>query len=88
MGGYRVNGCGWSDRLKTIRTLGTFYCPTCGKPTVFTLDKVSTKVDVLWIPTVTLKTKHAIVCSVCKNGKICPPEMVNKIIVHGLDELE
>lgn len=71
MGGFRFNGCGVTDHFKLIKNLGVHSCPNCKKLTEFTLDESNQKIDVFWIPTLTLKTRYAVMCKKCKNGEFC-----------------
>lgn len=68
MGGFRVNGCGVSDRYYKIMELGYFDCPSCKKHSLFTLDEVKRKVDIFFIPTVAVSQKYAVMCKGCGNG--------------------
>lgn len=74
MGGFRYNGCGVTDHFKTIKSLGTYTCPNCKKLTEFSLDEANQKIDILWIPTLTLKSRYAVMCRKCKNGEFCSAE--------------
>lgn len=74
MGGFRFNGCGVTDHFKNIKSLGTHICPKCRTLAEFTLDEANQKIDVLWIPTVTLKTRYAVMCKKCENGEFCSVE--------------
>ncbi|MBE6913235.1 MAG: hypothetical protein E7473_11995 [Ruminococcaceae bacterium] len=68
MGGFTFNGCGATDSFYPIKSVGTFFCKHCGREVTFTLSEVRRKVRVVWIPTVTLTTKFAVVCTNCKTG--------------------
>lgn len=74
MGGFRFNGCGVTDHFKRIKTLGMHNCPTCKKLREFTLDEANQKIDILWIPTLTLKSRYAVKCKNCKTGEFCSTE--------------
>ncbi|MCM1143849.1 MAG: zinc ribbon domain-containing protein [Blautia sp.] len=80
MGGYRINGCGVTDHLKSIKSLGMYHCPNCKKLTEFTLDEANQKIDVFWIPTLTLKSRYAVVCKKCKNGEFCSAEWAGYLL--------
>jgi len=74
MGGFRFNGCGVTDHFKLIKNLGVHSCPSCKKLAEFTLDEANQKIDVLFIPTLTLKTRYAVMCKKCKQGEFCSSE--------------
>ncbi|MCH5248956.1 MAG: zinc ribbon domain-containing protein [Lachnospiraceae bacterium] len=80
MGGVRVNGCGVTDHFKRIKSLGVHVCPKCKRPAEFTLDEAKQKIDVLWIPTFTLKSRYAVMCSNCKNGQFCSDEWAGHLL--------
>lgn len=71
MGGFRVNGCGVTDHFKRVKSLGMHLCPSCGRAAEFFLEEAKQKVDVLFIPTVTLKSRYAVMCSKCDQGQFC-----------------
>ncbi|MBR0281563.1 MAG: zinc ribbon domain-containing protein [Oscillibacter sp.] len=71
MGGYRINGCGWSDHFSKLRDLGIHMCPTCKQLRQFYLETAKKKIDVFFIPTVTLESRYAVMCNKCKTGRFC-----------------
>lgn len=71
MGGFRVNGCGVTDHFKKIRSLGHHMCPLCNRVAEFFLEEAKQRIDVLFIPTVTLKSRYAVMCNKCQQGKFC-----------------
>ncbi len=74
MGGFRIDGCGVSDHFKHLKSLGMYSCPACKKLAEFTLDEANQKIDVFYIPTLTLKTRYAVMCKRCENGEFCSSE--------------
>ena len=80
MGGFRVNGCGATDHFKKIKSLGTHLCPRCGKVTEFFLDEAKFKVDIFFIPTVTLKSRYAVMCGKCEQGEFCSDQWAVNLI--------
>lgn len=80
MGGFRFNGCGVTDHFKTIKKLGVHACPNCKKLAEFSLDEANQKIDVLWIPTLTIKSRYAVMCKKCKNGEFCSAEWAGYLI--------
>lgn len=80
MGGILVNGCGVADHLKKLKCLGTFYCPICKKDREFYVSEAKQKIDVLFIPTITLKTRYAVTCAKCKNGEFCSDQWVRHLL--------
>lgn len=80
MGGFRFNGCGVTDHFKNIKSLGIHSCPSCKKLTEFTLDEANQKIDVFWIPTLTLKSRYAVMCKKCKNGEFCSTEWAGYLL--------
>lgn len=71
MGGFRFNGCGATDHFKKIRSLGIHMCPKCKRASEFFLEEAKFKIDVFFIPTVTLKTRYAVMCGKCREGELC-----------------
>lgn len=82
MGGFRYNGCGVTDHFKKIKKLGTHICPNCRKLAEFTLDEVNKKIDIVFIPTFTLKSSYAIMCSKCKVGETCSVDWAGYLLNH------
>ena len=80
MGGFRVNGCGVTDHFKKIKSLGLHMCPVCNTTSEFFLEEAKQKVDVLFIPTVTLKSRYAVMCSSCKQGQFCSGQWAVNLI--------
>lgn len=74
MGGFRVNGCGVTDHFKTIKRLGVYNCPNCKQLTEISLEEASQKVDVFFIPTLTIKSRYAVLCKKCRSGEFCSAE--------------
>lgn len=69
MGGFQFNGCGAKDYFTKIKYLGDQLCPYCKKIAPFYLEKGKFKISVIWIPTITLKERYAIMCEKCKEGR-------------------
>ncbi len=82
MGGFRVNGCGVTEHFKKIKKLGTHICPSCQKLAEFTLDEVNKKIDIVYIPTFTLKSNYAVMCSRCKTGEFCSVDWAGYLLNH------
>lgn len=80
MGGYRINGCGVTDHFKKIKSLGQHLCPYCKKITEFFLDESKKKIDVFFIPTVTLKSEYAVMCQKCGQGMFCSAEWAGYLL--------
>ncbi len=80
MGGFRVNGCGATDHFKKIKSVGVYTCPQCGTKTEFFLEEAKLKVDVFFIPTVTIKSRYALMCGRCETGKTCPDEWAGRLL--------
>ena len=68
MGGFMVNGCGAAESFYPIRSVGTFYCKYCRADRDFSVGEAKMKIRVLYIPTVSVKTKYVVMCFKCKNG--------------------
>lgn len=86
MGGFRINGCGVTDHFKKLRSLGHHTCPYCGREAEFFLEEARQKVDVLFIPTVTLKSRHAVMCGICRQGEICSQEWAAQLMSGQLPD--
>lgn len=80
MGGILVDGCGASDSYYKIKDVAQAYCKTCGCERVYALMELKMKIRVFWIPTVSINTKYAVVCPVCKNGYIVDEGQKNDIL--------
>lgn len=80
MGGFRFNGCGATDHFKKVKSLGIQLCPQCQKAAEFFLEEVKFKVDIFFIPTVTLKSRYAVMCSKCKQGEFCSDQWAVNLI--------
>jgi len=66
MGGFMINGIGAADSFKPIQDLGEYYCNYCKKNRIFSLMAIKRKIRVVYIPTLTVTTKHGITCKNCK----------------------
>lgn len=71
MGGFRLNGCGATDHYKKVKNLGIHLCPRCKKAAEFFLEEAKFKIDVFFIPTVTLKSRYVVMCGKCGQGEYC-----------------
>lgn len=71
MGGFRVNGCGVTDHFKKIKSLGLHMCPMCKRASEFFLEEAKQKIDIVFIPTFTLKSRYAVMCGRCEQGEFC-----------------
>ncbi len=80
MGGFRFNGCGVVEHYKKMKNLGVRQCPICGRESEFFLDEVKLKIDIFFIPTVTLKVSYAVMCGKCDQGKKCSEQWAVKLI--------
>lgn len=83
MGGFRYNGCGVTDHFKKIKNLGMHICPNCRNLAEFTLDEARQKIDVFFIPTLTLKSRYAVMCGRCKQGEFCSVEWAGHLMSQG-----
>ncbi len=80
MGGFLYNGCGARDYFTKVKYLGDHLCPNCNRMAPFHLEKGDYKIAVLWIPTVTLKERYAVLCEKCKEGVFVEQADVNSIL--------
>lgn len=80
MGGFRVNGCGVADHFKKIKSLGTHVCPDCKNSAEFFLEEVKQKIDIIFIPTLTLKSQYAVMCKKCRRGSLCSTEWAGYLL--------
>lgn len=84
MGGFTVNGCGASDHYKKIKSLGFYECANCKKVTEYFLVEAKFKIDVFFIPTVTLKSRYAVKCGKCeRSGEYCSDEWASRLMNEG-----
>ncbi len=82
MGGFMINGCGAADSYYQLKFLETRQCSCCKKPRSFSLMELKMKIRVIFIPTVTINKRYAIVCESCKNGFFVE-EAQKDAIMHG-----
>ena len=68
MGGFTINGCGAADSYYPIKNLHNAHCTSCGRERMFALMELKRKVKVFYIPTFSVGSKYAVVCSHCKDG--------------------
>lgn len=80
MGGFLYNGCGASDSYNKVKSLGQGYCKNCKKTATFGLYELARKVRIVWIPTVTLSTKCAVICDKCKCGSYVEGDLLTEIL--------
>lgn len=83
MGGFRIDGTGASDHFKKVKSLGVHRCPKCGKDTEFFLELAKFKIDIFYIPTVTLKKRYAVICSKCENGQFVSEAWADELLRDG-----
>ncbi|MBR1763042.1 MAG: hypothetical protein IJ731_06715 [Eubacterium sp.] len=91
MGGFTVNGFGAADSYYQMKSVGHFYCNCCNREQEFFVMELKRKVKVLYIPTVSLYSKYAVVCNKCKNGyyieeNVKDDIMYGRATVIGYDE--
>lgn len=84
MGGFRIDGCGVSDHFSKIKSLGQHICPNCQKNSEFFLEEAKQKIDVFFIPTLTLKSRYAIMCNQCKEGQFCSEQWARKLMIKSV----
>lgn len=82
MGGFRFNGCGVTDHFKKVKDLGMHSCPKCGRLAEFALEEANQKIDVFWIPTLTLKSRYAVMCRKCEEGEFCSSEWAGFLMMN------
>lgn len=80
MGGFRINGCGVTEHYKKLKSLGVRQCPICGRESEFFLDRIKLKIDIFFIPTLTLKTSYAVMCSACEQGRKCSKQWAGNLM--------
>ncbi len=87
MAGFTVNGFGAADSYYLLKPIGTFYCPKCGKERSYALMELRMKVRLLFIPTVTVNKKYAIVCEKCKTGYYVEESVKNDILAGRIQPI-
>ncbi len=87
MAGFTYNGFGAADSYYPLKSIGTFYCPHCRKERSFALMELRMKVRLLYIPTVTVNTKYAIVCEKCKEGYYVEESVKNDILAGRIQPI-
>lgn len=101
MAGFLINGCGASDSYYKIKDLVTAYCPRCKKQMPWELAMLKMKIRVVFIPTFSINTKYAVMCSGCRQGYYVseeqkdfilnnPPSCVevqqDGVVIHGMGQ--
>ena len=84
MGGLQVDGFGARDYFKKIKYLGDHMCPICKCATPHYLENGKMKVTLLWIPTITVKERYAIMCDKCEQGNWIENDEALKIMNGGM----
>lgn len=80
MGGVLINGCGAKDYFTKMKYLGERTCPHCKQTTSFYLERAKMKVTVLFIPTVSIKERYAIMCGKCGQRNYIKEEEMHRIM--------
>lgn len=80
MGGFTVNGCGTGDRFYPKLGLGQHYCQSCRSIQPYALMEVKRKIEVFFIPTVSISTKYAVACKKCKTGYYIEDNIRNELL--------
>ena len=88
MGGFTINGCGAADSYYPIKDLHTSYCASCGRERMFALMELKRKVKVFYIPTFSVGSKYAVVCSHCKDGWYVSDMQKDFILSHPADSAQ
>lgn len=88
MGGFTINGCGAADSYYPIKDLHTAHCPSCGRERMFALMELKRKVKVFYIPTFSVGSKFAVVCSHCKDGWYITDEQKAYILSHPAEDVQ
>ena len=83
MGGFTINGFGWGDKLYPKLGLGQHYCKYCKSMQNFALMEVQSKIEVLFIKTVTFNTKYAVCCTKCEEGYYVTEEQRDELLYQG-----
>lgn len=83
MGGFTINGFGATDHYKKIKSLGVYQCSGCKRTTEYFLVEAKFKIDIFFIPTVTLKSRYAVKCGRCETGEFCSDEWAARLMNEG-----
>lgn len=101
MAGFLINGCGAADSYYKLKGVGEAYCPRCRKQKPWELAMLKMKIRVVFIPTVSVSTKYAVMCSGCRQGYYVseeqkkfildnPPSCVevqlDGVVIHGMGQ--
>lgn len=101
MAGFLINGCGAADSYYKLKSVGEAYCPCCRKQKPWELAMLKMKIRVVFIPTVSVSTKYAVMCSGCRQGYYVseeqkkfildnPPSCVevqpDGVVIHGMGQ--
>lgn len=55
-------------------------CPRCKRAAEFFLEEAKFKVDIFFIPTVTLKSRYAVMCGKCEQGEYCSDQWAVNLV--------
>ncbi len=80
MGGFLINGCGAKDYFTKMKYLGERTCPHCKQTAPYYLERVKLKATVLFIPTVPIKERYAIMCDKCRQGNYIEEDKMHRIM--------
>lgn len=80
MAGFLINGCGASDSYYKLKDLKVAHCPHCREQTLWEVAMLKMKIRVVFIPTVPISTKYAVMCSCCRQGYYITEEQKNFIL--------
>ena len=101
MAGFLINGCGAADSYYKLKSVGEAYCSCCRKQKPWELAMLKMKIRVVFIPTVSVSTKYAVMCSGCRQGYYVseeqkkfildnPPSCVevqpDGVVIHGMGQ--
>jgi len=87
MAGFTFNGIGASDSYYMLKELPGHLCRSCKKSDMAVME-LRMKVRIVYIPTITLYKKYAVVCPKCKEGFYISEEQKNYLLNHDSSCLE
>ena len=87
MAGFTFNGIGASDSYYMLKELPGHLCRCCKKSDMAVME-LRMKVRIVYIPTITLYKKYAVVCPKCKEGFYITEEQKNYLLNHDSSCLE
>lgn len=83
MSGFLIDGFGAGETTSVLSNVGYHHCKYCYSDQDFVLSEIKLKLKALFIPIASVKTKYAVVCSICGNGYYVDETQRDAILYDG-----